>query len=67
MPAQPVQLAQSTQPLPSTSASPAAPTGRVAGRGADLTVQLEEQTRFKQAGGLSEEEFQAAKAKLLGS
>ena len=33
----------------------------------DLITQLQQLTQLKQAGALSEDEFQAAKAKLLGS
>jgi Short C-terminal domain len=56
------QLAQQQAPQPPMPAA-AAPTAH----GTDLTSQLQQLAQLKQSGVLSDEEFQFAKAKLLGS
>ncbi len=53
------QQLQADQAQATTAAAPAAQP--------DLIAQLQQLTQLKQAGALSEDEFQAAKAKLLGS
>jgi parvulin-like peptidyl-prolyl isomerase len=53
------QQLQADQAQATTAAAPAARP--------DLIAQLQQLTQLKQAGALSEDEFQAAKAKLLGS
>ena len=53
------QQLQADQAQASTAAAPSAQP--------DLIAQLQQLTQLKQSGALSEDEFQAAKAKLLGS
>ena len=53
--------AQYAQPAPAPAAAPAAPAG-----GTDIVAELTKLASLKDAGILSEEEFAAAKAKLLG-
>ncbi|MCS0499609.1 SHOCT domain-containing protein [Protaetiibacter mangrovi] len=53
------------QAAPVAPAAPAAPAAAPAG-GVDLTAELQKLAGLKQQGLLSEEEFAAAKAKLLG-
>lgn len=53
------QQLQADQAQATTAAAPSAQP--------DLIAQLQQLTQLKQAGALSEDEFQAAKAKLLGS
>src|SRR5437588_9805885 len=53
------QQLQTDQAQAATAAAPSAQP--------DLIAQLQQLTQLKQAGALSEDEFQAAKAKLLGS
>ena len=55
---QQMQAQMAQQPMP--AAAPSAP-------GMDITSQLQQLAQLKQSGVLSEEEFQAAKAKLLSS
>jgi hypothetical protein len=57
MQAQQAQLAQQQQP-PVQAAPPPAPS-------TDITSQLQQLAKLKESGILSEDEFQAAKAKLL--
>jgi hypothetical protein len=54
--------AQQLQADQAQATTAAAPSARP-----DLIAQLQQLTQLKQAGALSEDEFQAAKAKLLGS
>ena len=53
--------AQYAQPAPAPAAAPAAPAG-----GVDIVAELTKLASLKDAGILSDEEFAAAKAKLLG-
>ena len=53
--------AQYAQPAPAPAAAPAAPGG-----GTDIVAELTKLASLKDAGILSDEEFAAAKAKLLG-
>ena len=57
-----VMQAQQLQADQAQAATAAAPSAQP-----DLITQLQQLTQLKQAGALSEDEFQAAKAKLLGS
>ena len=57
-----VMQAQQLQADQAQAATAAAPSAQP-----DLIAQLQQLTQLKQAGALSEDEFQAAKAKLLGS
>jgi ABC-type amino acid transport substrate-binding protein len=54
---------QAQQAQAAAAPAPAAPTAG----GADLMTQLQQLTQMKDAGALTEAEFQAAKAKLLGT
>lgn len=63
---QPAQPAQPTQAPPRAPAVPAAQPGPMPGGNADLIAQLQQLAQLRQAGVLSDAEFQAAKAKLLG-
>jgi threonine dehydrogenase-like Zn-dependent dehydrogenase len=54
---------QAQQAAGAAGVAPAAPTTS----GADLMTQLQQLTQMKDAGALTEAEFQAAKAKLLGT
>jgi glutamate/tyrosine decarboxylase-like PLP-dependent enzyme len=54
--------AQQLQTDQTRATTMAAPSGQT-----DLIAQLQQLTQLKQSGALSEDEFQAAKAKLLGS
>ena len=56
-----VMQAQQLQADQAQAATAAAPSAQP-----DLIAQLQQLTQLKQAGALSEDEFQAAKAKLLG-
>ena len=67
---------QSEQQIPELQAQMAAmhaqqvqasvPGGASAGDGTDMLAQLQQLAQMKEAGALTEQEFQAAKAKLLG-
>ncbi|MGZ3677169.1 MAG: SHOCT domain-containing protein [Ktedonobacterales bacterium] len=67
-PAPPQQVApQPQQPVQAAPPPPAAPAPQPVPQGqSDLTAQLQQLIQLKESGALSEEEFQAAKAKLLG-
>jgi hypothetical protein len=60
MQAQQAQAAPAPAPAPQPAAAAAAPP-------TDLVAQLQQLTQLKNAGALSDEEFQEAKTKLLGS
>jgi hypothetical protein len=64
-PAGPTPPAAGTAPPPAGPTAPPAGTAPAAG-GADLMAQLQQLQKMKEAGALTDEEFAAAKAKLLG-
>jgi hypothetical protein len=60
------QAASAPPPQQQVYAPPPAPAPEPAGGGGDLTAELSRLAELKNQGILSEEEFSAAKAKLLG-
>jgi len=60
------QMQQQMAAMQAQQAAAAAPAPPAVG-GADLMTQLQQLTQMKEAGALTDAEFQAAKAKLLGT